>query len=150
MSARTWEPGPGVLELPGGVRVRGRGLRHGTPGGEPPQLGLYLLGSPPPAVAWDSCWIEWPDFRLPRDRAAAARTIAEVFERASRQRVEVACGGGRGRTGTALACMATLAGIPASEAVAYVRRNYDRHAVETPFQRRYVRHFTRHLGLTEA
>jgi len=52
--------------------------------------------------------------------------------------VELACGGGRGRTGTALACLAVLDGMPAAEAVAYVREHYDLRAVETPCQRRYV------------
>jgi protein-tyrosine phosphatase len=55
--------------------------------------------------------------------------------------VEFACGGGRGRTGTALACLAVLDGIPADQAVDFVRRNFDRHAVETPWQKRYVRRF---------
>ena len=58
----------------------------------------------------------------------------------------MACGGGRGRTGTVLACMATLAGVPPDEAVAYVRRHYDKHAVETPGQKRYVRTFRRSGG----
>jgi protein-tyrosine phosphatase len=55
--------------------------------------------------------------------------------------VEIACGGGKGRTGTALACLAVLDGVPPSEAVAYVRAGYHRWAVETPWQRRYVRTF---------
>jgi len=55
--------------------------------------------------------------------------------------VELACGGGRGRTGTALACLAVLDGMPAAEAVAYVREHYDLRAVETPRQRRYVARF---------
>ncbi|NUP61376.1 MAG: protein phosphatase, partial [Nonomuraea sp.] len=58
------------------------------------------------------------------------------------ERVEVACGGGRGRTGTALACLAVLDGVPAAEAVRYVRSHYDRHAVETPWQRRFVARFS--------
>ncbi|MER7177591.1 hypothetical protein ABT367_39915, partial [Streptomyces mesophilus] len=33
-------------------------------------------------------------------------------------------------------------GVPAHEAVAFVRRNYDRRAVETPWQKRYVQRFT--------
>ena len=53
----------------------------------------------------------------------------------------VACGGGVGRTGTALACIAQLAGVPADEAVTWVRERYHRRAVETPWQRRYVRRF---------
>ncbi len=52
-----------------------------------------------------------------------------------------ACGGGRGRTGTALACLAVLDGVPPAEAVAYARELYDPRAVETPWQRRYVARF---------
>nr|WP_236262114.1 hypothetical protein [Conexibacter woesei] len=55
-------------------------------------------------------------------------------------RVEVACGGGKGRTGTALACIAQLGGVAASGATAWARRHYDAHAVETPWQRRYDAH----------
>lgn len=68
--------------------------------------------------------------------------FADIWERAATERVEVACGGGRGRTGTALACIAVIDGVPADRAVAYVREHYDRHAVETPWQRRYVERFT--------
>ena len=49
--------------------------------------------------------------------------------------------GGCGRTGTGLACMAALDGVPPLEAMAYVRKRYDPRAVETPWQRRYVAHF---------
>lgn len=137
-----WEPGAtGVLRLPSGRLVRGRGLRRPLPEGQPPTFGLYLLGHEPPAVDWDSRWIRWPDFRLPSDRTAAAEALLEAWERAATDRVEVACGGGRGRTGTALACIAVLDGVPADEAVSYVRRNYDSRAVETPWQRRFVRRF---------
>ncbi len=136
------ENGAGVLRLPSGRLVRGRGLRHPMDPGEPrPSYGVYLLGRQPPEVPWEACWIRWPDFRLPSDRAAAREVLAGAWERAAGQRVEIACGGGRGRTGTALACLAVLDGVPAEEAVAYVRRHYDRHAVETPWQRRYVRRF---------
>ncbi len=55
--------------------------------------------------------------------------------------MEIACGGGRGRTGTALACLAVLDGVPAAKAVAYVREHYDARAVKTPWQRRYVARF---------
>jgi protein-tyrosine phosphatase len=132
---------PGVLALPSGRLVRGRGLRRPLPDGPVPDFGVYLLGSPPPETPWESRWLRWPDFRLPADRELAAATLREVWERAGTQRVEVACGGGRGRTGTALACLAVLDGVPPGEAVAFVRAGYDRRAVETPWQRRYVRSF---------
>ncbi|MEU2287549.1 protein-tyrosine phosphatase family protein [Streptomyces sp. NPDC013178] len=130
--------------MPSGRLVRGRGLRRPLdPTAPTPAYGLYLLGSRPPQVPWEARWIRWPDFRLPADRADARAALVEAWRRAADERVEVACGGGRGRTGTALACLAVLDGVPAGEAVAFVRRHYDRHAVETPWQRGYVRKFTR-------
>ncbi|MGP3976276.1 protein-tyrosine phosphatase family protein [Streptomyces sp. 8N114] len=141
MSA-TWEPeAPGVLRLPSGRLVRGRGLRHPLPSGPEPQFGLYLLGRRPSPVGWESHWLRWPDFRLPSDRAEAREAFHQVWERAVAERVEVACGGGQGRTGTALACLAVLDGVPPEEAVTYVRTHYSRRAVETPWQRRYVLRF---------
>ncbi|MFD4635062.1 protein-tyrosine phosphatase family protein [Streptomyces sp. NPDC058284] len=142
-SAPTWRDGaPGVLALPSGRVVRGRGLRQPLPGGELPDFGVYLLGKPPPDLPWESRWLRWPDFRLPSDRGAARTLLREAWERSCGERVEVACGGGRGRTGTALACIAVLDGVPAGDAVTFVRRHYDRRAVETPWQRRYVERFT--------
>jgi protein-tyrosine phosphatase len=130
-----------VLRLPSGRLVRGRGLRNTPPTGHAPTFGVYLLGRPPPEFGWETRWIRWPDFGLPRDRAAAAEVLREAWRRAADERVEIACGGGRGRTGTALACLAVLDGVPPAEAVAYVRANYDPHAVETPWQKAYVRKF---------
>ncbi|WP_433891053.1 protein-tyrosine phosphatase family protein [Streptomyces sp. CA-111067] len=141
--ADPWDPSaPGVLKLPSGRLILGRGLRHPLPEGPAPTLGVYLLGKAPPATPWESHWLHWPDFRLPTDRAATARLLADVWHRAERDRVEFACVGGRGRTGTALALLAVIDGVPPAEAVAFVRRHYDSHAVETPWQRRYVRTFT--------
>ncbi|GAA3304506.1 hypothetical protein GCM10020295_55820 [Streptomyces cinereospinus] len=67
--------------------------------------------------------------------------LTGAWQRAAAEPVEIACGGGRGRTGTALACLAVLDGVPPGRAVAYVRAHYHRRAVETPWQRRYVRGF---------
>ncbi|MCI3269787.1 protein-tyrosine phosphatase family protein [Streptomyces cylindrosporus] len=132
----------GVLRLPSGRLVRGRGLRRVLdPTAVRPSYALYLLGSQPSPVPWQFTWIRWPDFRLPADRPAARAALAGAWERAADERVEVACGGGRGRTGTALACLAVLDGVPADEAVEFVRRHYHPRAVETPWQRRYVRRF---------
>ncbi|MFE7587977.1 protein phosphatase [Kitasatospora sp. NPDC057512] len=128
---------PGLLRLPSGRLLRGRGLSKPLPPGPQPDFGLYLLGRPP-HVDWPSRWVRWPDFRLPTDRTDAADAFREAWERSATQRVELACAGGRGRTGTALACIAVLDGVPAAEAVAYVREHYSRHAVETPWQRKFV------------
>ncbi|HEV2069212.1 MAG TPA: protein-tyrosine phosphatase family protein [Acidimicrobiales bacterium] len=139
---RDWDPAQnGVLVLPSGRLVRGRGLRTPLPNGPLPHFGLYLLGHAPDPPPWPYRWLRWPDFRLPSDRAAARDALIEVRERIAEERVEVACGGGRGRTGTALACLAVLDGVPPSEAVAFVRQHYDHRAVETPWQRRYVVRF---------
>jgi protein-tyrosine phosphatase len=67
--------------------------------------------------------------------------LLESLRRAASERVEIACGGGRGRTGTALACLAILDGVPPAEAVTYVREHYHPRAVETPWQKRFVRRF---------
>lgn len=135
-----WDPSAsGVMRLPSGRLVRGRGLRRPLPAGPEPTYGLYLLGKPPPPVAWKSDWLKWSDFRLPTDRVLARTTMAALLDLLGSERVEIADYGGRGRTGTALAVLAVFDGVPAGEAVAYVREHYDRHAVETPWQKRYVR-----------
>jgi protein-tyrosine phosphatase len=137
-----WDPGTtGVLALPSGRLIRGRGLARPMPAGPSPDLGVYLLGTEPPAVGWDSRWLQWPDFGLPADPAMLAETLAEAWRRAADERVEFACAGGHGRTGTALACLAIIDGVPAGDAVAYVREHYDAGAVETIGQRRYLERF---------
>ncbi|MEV0134051.1 protein-tyrosine phosphatase family protein [Dactylosporangium sp. NPDC050688] len=138
----TWDSETdGVLQLPSGRRIRGRGLRNPFPAGQQPSFGLYLLGRRPPEVPWQSRWIRWPDFWLPSDRTDAVDALSEALKRAGDERVEIACSGGKGRTGTAMALLAVLDGVPADEAVRYVRAHYSRHAVETPWQRRFVAGF---------
>ncbi|MGC5009190.1 protein-tyrosine phosphatase family protein [Streptosporangium sp. DT93] len=136
-----------AIRLPDGTWVRGRGLRHPTPTGPAPDFAL-CLGSArlrrrhQDALTWPSEWIRWPDFLLPTDSRAAARAIGGLYERAhSGERVEVACGGGVGRTGTVLACLVTMTGLPAGEAVRWVREHHHPRAVETPWQRRWVERF---------
>jgi hypothetical protein len=135
------ERSPGVLALPSGRLVRGRGLRRQSTGGPTPEFGIYLLNEQPNPVAWDARWVRWPDFRLPTKSDDARDAFLETWRRAAEEQVEVACGGGRGRTGAALACLAAIDGVPPHDAVAYVRDRYDRRAVETPWQRRYVARF---------
>ncbi len=138
----TWEDGtPGVVVLPSGRRVRGRGVRRPQPPPPLPTFGVYLLGRPPGVLGWESRWVRWPDFRLPADPGALRAVLTEAWERSATERVEVACGGGTGRTGTALACLAVLDGVPAGEAVAFVRRAYRPRAVETRRQARFVAGF---------
>jgi protein-tyrosine phosphatase len=103
-------------------------------------FGLYLDAAWRPT--WDAHVVEWPDFGVPEDPVAAARAIAAAFKRAKgKERLEIGCVGGLGRTGTVLACMALLAGVPMNDAVGWVRANYDGEAIEGPTQERWVRWF---------
>lgn len=138
-----WDPGaPGVLRLPSGRLVRGRGVTRPVPAGPVPDVGLYLLAHEPPPVAWESRWLRWPDFGLPADRDQVLPLLTEVWRRSASERVEVACLAGRGRTGTALACVAIIDGVPPGRAVRFVREHYNWRAVETFRQRRFVARFS--------
>ncbi|MFI6321137.1 protein-tyrosine phosphatase family protein [Nonomuraea sp. NPDC050556] len=128
------------IVLPDGTPIRGRGLRKDleTPH---PDAGLYIGSTIKhrPEFTWQQTWVRWPDFMLPLDRHATAAAIVRHHDQARAGAVvEVACGGGVGRTGTVLSCMATMAGLSPEEAIAWVRANYHRRAVETPWQRRWV------------
>ena len=138
----TWDAGTtGVLTLPSGRRVRGRAWRE-LPPGPRPDLGLYLLPRPPEATRWESRWVRWRDFSLPSDPASLREALVELLQRAAEERVEVACRGGTGRTGTALACLAVLDGVPPADAVGFVRAGYRPNAVETRAQRGFVTSFS--------
>ncbi|WP_440072618.1 protein-tyrosine phosphatase family protein [Streptosporangium sp. OZ121] len=137
----------GAVQLPDGSWIRGRGLRRPPPEGPLPGFGLYL-GSDrlrrrqESGLRWPHEWIRWPDFLLPRDHDLAVRRIRALHERArAGTAVEVACGGGVGRTGTVVACLAVLAGLAPADAVAWAREHHHPRAVETPWQRRWVLRF---------
>lgn len=135
----TWEPAAaGVVRFPSGRLIRGRALRRPLQAGPSPEFAVYLLGTAPPRFEWEQRWVRWPDFWLPVNEDEAVAALQEAWLRAEYQRVEIACWGGRGRTGTALACIAVLDGVPAREAVPFVREQYHPRAVETPWQRKYV------------
>jgi hypothetical protein len=149
----TQPPLTGAITLPDGTLIRGRGRREPLPTGSAPDYGLYL-GRPTslrrtllrrgPAWQpdWPADWIDWPDFRTPRDDQEAAAAIHHAYLLArSGQRVEIACVGGTGRTGTVIACMAILAGAPATAALTWTRQHYRPRAVETPGQRRWISWF---------
>lgn len=126
------------MTLPDGRRVRGTG-RHRPRGRAPdPELAVYLLGREPEKIAWPYLWVRWPDFRLPTEPERAVAVLCEAHARAAHERVEIACDGGVGRTGTAMALLAVLSGVAPEDAVAWVRKWYHPHAVETPWQRAWV------------
>ncbi|TDC70536.1 protein phosphatase [Micromonospora sp. KC606] len=131
-----WSETPGVVVLPSGATVRGR--RVADPPVSPADFALLL--APGPTPAWPHRRIRWPDFWLPLDRADALDALGEGLRRAhGGERVEVACRGGIGRTGTALAALAILDGLPPAAAVGWVRARYHPRAVETPWQRGWLR-----------
>jgi hypothetical protein len=135
MTGDGWPAEPGVVRLPGGALVRGRRLADDV---KPADFALVLAGGPAPA--WAHRRVRWPDFWIPLDRDDALDALREAHGRAlDGQRVEVTCRGGVGRTGTALAALAVLDGLPPGEAVRWVRRAYHPRAVETPWQRWWLR-----------
>ncbi len=130
-----WTDDAGVVDLPGGARVRGRRLRDDV---VPADFALVLAAGPVPP--WPHRRIDWPDFRVPTDRADALDARREAHRRTmAGERVEVTCRGGVGRTGTALAALAVLDGLTPGEAVGWVRSRYHPRAVETPWQRWWLR-----------
>ena len=135
MADERWVGERGVVRLPGGSLVRGR--RLGDDAG--PADFTLVLGSGP-APAWPHRRVVWRDFWVPADRADAVDALREVLARAQAgKRVEVGCRGGVGRTGTALAALAVLDGVAQGDAVRWVRAAYHRLAVETPWQRWWLR-----------
>lgn len=136
------------VTFPDGTIVQATSLGRPDADSEP-DFGLYL------DRRWSPTWphehIKWKDFGLPEDATKACASIIAAYRRArAGERIEVGCLGGIGRTGTVLACMATLAGVDASEAVAWVRDNYLRSAVETPEQESFVASFAGSLTEEES
>ena len=141
--SRAWPAGePGLVVLPDERRVVGRGVRDG---GSPPDFALVARWIPGRDPRCPTVRVRWPDFGLPTDRRAASRAIREVHARAAVERVAVLCGHGTGRTGAVLAVLAAMSGVDPDEAVGWVRRTYRPGAVETPWQRRWVRAVAREL-----
>src|SRR5215211_8762041 len=135
MTSTPWLDDTGLVTLPTGPRVRGRRSSDTV---SPADFALLLVDGPVPT--WPHRHIRWPDFWIPSDRADALDALHEAHDRAQDgERVEIACRGGVGRTGTALAALAILDGLRPDQAVAWIRDNYHPHAVETPWQRRWLR-----------
>lgn len=102
-----------------------------------PDFGLYLDARWQPP--WPHDHIDWPDFGLPTDVDALMTALRHVLDRVSSgQVVEIGCLGGHGRTGTALACLAVLAG-GSDDPVGWIREVYCTSAVETEDQVELVR-----------
>lgn len=126
-----------VVVFPDGARVRASSISERRVDDPDRAFGLYA--DPHWEPTWPADVISWRDFGLPEAPEVAARQIATAFDRARRgELIEVGCLGGCGRTGTVLACMAVLSGVPPEDAVTWVRAAYRPEAVETPEQEEWV------------
>ena len=80
-----------------------------------------------------------PDMGIPRDPVAYAQLLDDVRGAVLRGRtVVIACFGGFGRTGTAVACLLVDAGLTAEEAIALTRKTR-RGTIERDVQLDFVR-----------
>lgn len=126
-----------TLKFPDGTKVWASSMFTRDVDALAPDFGLYLASS------WDAAClaytVAWPDMSIPKYPKAAVAAIVDCFEKArSGLTVEVGCIGGHGRTGTALACMAVLGGVPPADAVEWVRTNYCQETVESERQEWWV------------
>jgi protein-tyrosine phosphatase len=134
------------VTLPDGTVILGQGRLDIVPSQrpKPPDFALYLdkRWYNDPEVTWPFRAIDWEDFGLPVDDEEVFTATVDVYRRArDGELVEVACYGGVGRTGTVLACLAILAGVSPSGAVAWVREHYHPSAVETVEQEQLIARF---------
>lgn len=92
---------------------------------------------------------EWqldvPDFGLPDEAAlrAVLTRMLEAMRAAPDGAYHIGCKAGLGRTGTAMACLAIMAGVVQGDPVAWLRAAYNPEAIETPEQEDFVRRFAR-------
>lgn len=130
------------LTFPDGTTVWASSA-HSRKAGEPkPDFGLYLASSWGSNADCLAYYVNWQDYGLPNiDWKIVVWAIENAFESAKTINVEVGCVGGHGRTGTVLACMATLAGVKPQNAVKWVRKHYCEHAVESDDQAWFVKWF---------
>lgn len=134
-----------ALTMPDGTVVTAVSFDPGDPYGRDvsPGFGLYL--DPRWQPPWSHSHVHWPDFGGPTDPDALRTALVSLLERSrAGERVELGCIGGHGRTGTALAFLAVLTGLPCEQAVRWVRTSYCTEAIETNAQERFVTSLSRH------
>lgn len=123
----------------------------------PPDIGLYLdsvwvsdclivsrgLSCPVRSAAEsDLIVFPWTDWSVPEDPDLLRATLQWLLvEIKGGKRVEIGCIGGHGRTGTALACLLVLQGLPAKKAIRRVRDDYCELAIETKSQLELIKSF---------
>lgn len=129
-----------AVHLPNGLIVWAASLpTDGYGRSEQPDFGLYF--DPRWQPPWPHKLVNWPDFGLPVDDGEFAAALRDVMRRAAEgATAEIGCLGAHGRTGTALGCLASLAGLE-QDPVDWVRNQYCPRAVETDDQAAYTRRF---------
>lgn len=117
---------------------------------ERPNFGIYFYSGVTPVTL--AFYINWPDHNIPtipiNDVVHAAREGLRLAKEGSK--VEIGCFGGHGRTGTFLAVMALLQGVPGPEAKDWVHDNYCEFAIEGKQQEWYILAVDAHLRGVEA
>jgi protein-tyrosine phosphatase len=102
---------------------------------EPPDAGFYLDANWQPVLAdapWATHFVDWPDFGAIHPTELTMLVAQIAYELAEGKRVELACLGAHGRTGTLLAALiGHVERLTADEAFRAARERYCQHAVET-------------------
>jgi hypothetical protein len=133
----------GRLELPlGGQRIS---ISGGPFDAMPAGARGLCLEARAARVAEAEWQLDVPDFGLP-DEAGLRVVLADMLEAmraAPDGAYHIGCKAGLGRTGTAMACLAILAGAVEGDPVTWLRAVYNAEAIETPAQEDFVRRFAR-------
>ena len=133
----------GRLELPlGGQRISISGGPFDAMPAGARGLCLEARAARVAEAAWQ---LDVPDFGLP-DEAALRAVLTQMLaamRAAPDGAYHIGCKAGLGRTGTAMACLAILAGAVEGDPVVWLRAAYHPAAIETPAQEDFVRRFAR-------
>ena len=133
----------GWLELPlGGQRIS----ISGGPFDAMPDGARGLCLEADAARIGEAEWrLDVPDYGVPDDAAlrAVLTEMLAAMRAAPDGAYHIGCKAGLGRTGTAMACLAILAGAVEGDPVAWLRAAYNAEAIETPAQEDFVRRFAR-------
>jgi hypothetical protein len=137
------------IVFPDGTKVLLSGWFHRKDHQPEPDWGVYCDPMWKPTVTWPSVMLDWPDLGVPNDKGEADEQIISALKRAiAGERVEIACIGGHGRSGTIVACMAYLMGVPIDEVVTWLRLRYCIRAIQEPSQQYWIERFAeRHQPL---
>ncbi|MES2713628.1 MAG: protein phosphatase [Pseudomonadota bacterium] len=126
------------------LRIAGQEVRiTGGPFDAMPPGAAGLCLEPAAARVAEALWrLDIPDFGVP-DADALRTVLAQMLDAmraAPAGAYHIGCRAGIGRTGLALACLASMAGV-AGDPVEWVRANYHPEAVETAAQEAFTRGF---------